>query len=221
MPTPSPPPLPKRPPDFFHSYGIAMAQWAYVELRLSQWFEELTGMSEDMARTIFFSARSFQGRSDMVDAAIRETERLELLHEPTRELLELAITKAVAYSGTRNAMAHGLVVGHLGDDGSFTSRIVQGKHRVEEHRSVGLTLDEINVAERNFQKLASILIRGLKAHRAKDQLLLQECLEQARLLPSEAGSQKLSRNQAGRERQRQAALRKAKKQRLMSNILDT
>ena len=64
-------------------------------------------MKPKMARAIFYSARSFNGRSEMFEAAMANSS----LNEDAKAALEAVIAKAAAYSSFRNSLAHGQVVG--------------------------------------------------------------------------------------------------------------
>ena len=55
---------------FVLAYGDALLQWARLEQHLFFWFEIITGMDHMMARAVFYSPRNFNGRSEMLEAAI-------------------------------------------------------------------------------------------------------------------------------------------------------
>jgi hypothetical protein len=55
---------------FHNAYGAVMTAWARVEGCLFYWFMSASGMEEPLARAIYFSAKSFMGRRDMLRAAI-------------------------------------------------------------------------------------------------------------------------------------------------------
>ena len=53
--------------DTFHKqYG----QWATIEQRMFYWFHYASDLPEDMARGVFYSSKNFNGRVDMMEAAV-------------------------------------------------------------------------------------------------------------------------------------------------------
>lgn len=87
----------------YQTLGKAMAGWAGVEGTLLALFEMLTDMPHKLARRIFFSARSFNGRADMLSAAAVASDKPDDL----RDYAKAVLTKARQYSAFRNALAHG------------------------------------------------------------------------------------------------------------------
>lgn len=57
--------------EFFHFYGHVMARWASLERAPFYWFAGITGMPEGMARAIFYGARGFGARAEMLEASIQ------------------------------------------------------------------------------------------------------------------------------------------------------
>jgi hypothetical protein len=60
--------------EFSIVYGEAMAEWSSLEGQLFYWFQLVTGMNERLGRAIFFSARSFAARADMLAAALQASD---------------------------------------------------------------------------------------------------------------------------------------------------
>lgn len=56
--------------EFFFVYGLAMSQWADIERGLYYWFAGITGMKAGMSRAIFYGAKGFGSRAEMLEAAI-------------------------------------------------------------------------------------------------------------------------------------------------------
>ena len=57
--------------DTFHKqYGMTLAQWATIEQRMFYWFHYASDLPEDMARGVFYSSKNFNGRVDMMEAAV-------------------------------------------------------------------------------------------------------------------------------------------------------
>lgn len=187
--------------EFLLAYGDALLQWSNLEVLLATWFRKVALIpSWEMAYSIFFSARSFQGRADMFTAAID--------HMPDdvfwKAFARDAILKAIAYSSARNQIAHGFV----SFDKSGNSTV---SHPARYWLPGSITLNHLRAASDNFCELRRILWRAEKGlTKLKGGKPLEECHELLRLLPNEACSTQPSRKQRGRERQRQAALRSKK-----------
>lgn len=88
--------------EFYLAYGRAMANWAELERALCNLFIRLTGMKSDIAWDIFYSARSLQGRVDMVQVAIPYARTIPA----GREFLVRATRIISSYAAVRNSMAH-------------------------------------------------------------------------------------------------------------------
>ncbi len=96
--------------DFHIHYGNAMARWAQLENALYLWFSAATAMNDAVGRAIFYSARGFAARAEMLEAAV---EHATTLSPEQIEFLKEAIKKARQYSGFRNKVAHGEPRVHL------------------------------------------------------------------------------------------------------------
>ena len=192
--------------DFIVAYGEAMLEWSYVENRLYRWFSNLTGMSDAVARGVFFSARSFAARSEMLSAVVATAPFKGATAALGKEFIGEAVIKATGYTPTRNAMAHGLVMRHITPTGT-KDILVQGKVADHLQSSTGLTIDSFRTATKNFEKLANIINGALRYYRDERTQQLQACVELLAQLPSEGASETLSRRQLGRQRQRQSAQR--------------
>ena len=129
--------------DNFHlTFGSALTQWARVEERVGNWFWYSTGLSEEMARAIFYSARNFNARADMLEAALRHA---EIETRGAKEFIKSAIHKAVSYSSFRNVLAHGEPT----FDAQATSPtfkqilLLQGKHTPPKAIETGITVSQL------------------------------------------------------------------------------
>jgi hypothetical protein len=190
------------PDEFIKAYGEALLEWSYVENRLSRWFGHLTGLSHAMARAVFYSARSFQGRSDMLSAVIPAA---SIANEGARRFIHDALFKAINYSPLRNKLAHGIPV--LRYDGVEAKVIlIEGKIGYSGEDDA-LESSKFRIAAKNFETLANLLSRALRAYQAADQKQLQQCHELLVQLPNEPDKEKLSLKQRGRLRQQKAAQR--------------
>lgn len=89
--------------NLYETLGKAMSEWSGVEGSLLSLFQIHTSMPHALARRVFFSARSFNGRADMLSAAAVGSDQSDDLKDYTKAV----ITKARQYSAFRNALAHG------------------------------------------------------------------------------------------------------------------
>lgn len=94
---------------FYMQYGKAMAAWADLEEALCYWFRqsiEPKGKGNVNAEGIFYSARSFNGRADMLKAASQS----RLLTAEQRAFVRKAIKKASDYNKFRAKLAHRMTI---------------------------------------------------------------------------------------------------------------
>jgi hypothetical protein len=68
--------------------------WSTIEDGLFEWFKRCTGLQERLAKSVFYSARSFEGRRDMLTAAIS----FSPCDKKTRTGMRLCIKRARQYS---------------------------------------------------------------------------------------------------------------------------
>jgi len=88
--------------EFYRAYGRAMASWSELERGLGTILVRVTGLSPKMAGAIFYSARSFQGRAEMVQACIPFAKTTPA----GKAFLTGLVNRAGGYAKTRNALAH-------------------------------------------------------------------------------------------------------------------
>lgn len=84
--------------EFHKAFGGALVAWSAVEDGLCEWFKRCTALDERVARAVFYSARSFAGRRDMLIGALP----LSNLDEKTSEGIRQCAKRARAYSEFRN-----------------------------------------------------------------------------------------------------------------------
>ena len=90
--------------EFYPIYGLALGEWSRLENSLYFWFAHVTKMKHPIGRAIFFSAKSFASRAEMLEAAIEHQDNLS---KHQLELIEEIIKKARKYSAFRNRITHG------------------------------------------------------------------------------------------------------------------
>jgi hypothetical protein len=181
--------------EFHHAYGVTMAQWGGVERALYYWFLHVTQLNDSMARAIFYSARSFNARAEMLLAAIEQTEGLD----PKRlEFVNLALKRAWGYSAFRNSMAHGEpimnIIDLMGQPRKITYSIVQGK--TLKGGPGDISMEDLKTATKNFYDLKNLLIDTHPTIGDRDPQWPAKGLQQLNALPSQASS-KSDQNQEG------------------------
>ncbi len=173
--------------DFHRLYGAALAEWSRLEGQLFYWFQILTGMDEKTARGVFFSARNFNARADMLEAALDA----ENPTGPIQDFLEAVLKKARSYSGFRNAATHGEPHINL-QRGSATAGqmvIIQGRKVSHEAEATMITVDQLEAAQQKFQALAGYIHATLPHGGHPQQAsLIEMCRQLVLALPNQAHS---------------------------------
>jgi hypothetical protein len=143
--------------DFYQQYGRTLAAWSHVEMMLFSFFRTITNMSEPMARGIFYSARSYQGRSDMLDSLVIG------LKDARQKFLKAALKKAATYNGFRNTIVHGEPIYDARGKSKFYGQMVisQGKLVEIDNSSNVVTVEQLRNATENYGKFAGILLKAV------------------------------------------------------------
>ncbi len=171
----------------FHlSFGNALGQWGLVEERLSYWFEDATGLPYEMARAIFFAPRTFQGRTDLLEAAIEHGQHLKA---ESRKFIAAATKKAGKLSSFRNSLAHGEQTFDA-RSGSPTHKqviLISGRHHPLAAADNAVTLLKLERATTNFRELARLLFDMSEfQHDVKDAETADASLKALARLPDQA-----------------------------------
>ncbi len=98
---------------FYTQYGKAMAAWADLEGVLCDWFRRILepkGNGQVNAEAIFYSARSFNGRADMLKAATGARS----LTDDQRTFIRKAIKRVSDYNQFRAKLAHRVTIQRSG-----------------------------------------------------------------------------------------------------------
>lgn len=159
---------------FYHAYGAAMGQWSQIEYTLGNYFIHITGMDERLGRKVFFSARSFLGRIEMLEAAILFAKVVP----SGREFLTGSILKVRKWASARNILAHEM------------HAIIMQQGRKDMYMAISpldgkpIGIEAISRAGENFFWLGQALIQA----RGKKKLLREPelCRELPPLLPDDA-----------------------------------
>jgi hypothetical protein len=173
---------------FTEAFGQALIQWGVIEQRLCFWFHRITAMNEKMARQIFYSVSSFNGRSRMFRGAVLAS------NWPPYAVgfLETAISKAINYDSFRNHIVHR----ETKFDADPTSPnykkyiLVEGKlatlaEPIDPDAEI-FTLADLQTARDNFRELARLIMDGYEC--AHEPAGLQECHKLVHAMPSRAHS---------------------------------
>lgn len=153
--------------------GRAATTWATVESSLATFFTRLTRMESTLARRVFYSARSFQGRIDMLQSVLAcPTVRFAIPEE--RDYISLALKRATGYVFVRNAIAHDLVFffGFDGHEHSYKHVIVEGKYDRYLGGENALTIEHILKFHKNISHL--VMLNTLFLQGKGDQELLAQ-----------------------------------------------
>lgn len=168
--------------ELFQELGETMMEWSRVEASLMELFQRLTGMEHKMARRIFFSARSFNGRADLLRAAIATTE----VDAEFVKLGQAAVARSLQYSAFRNALAHGapLVVPELGSPLDLEPVIVEERELFNPFKDQPTTMPALRFAKGNFELLGSFIYSGARWDGEDDELAPSKFAELIRQLPN-------------------------------------
>jgi len=146
--------------EFYLIYGAAMVAWSRVERELGTLFATVTGMKPDLAMRVFYSARSFQGRVDMFESAVTDSE----IEDAVRNILKQALKRAGQYNSVRNIMAHDLPQRDFRDGPNFGQVVLIGPKGMFQKDDVkakyvdrAITLDDLREVTENFNRLASVI----------------------------------------------------------------
>jgi hypothetical protein len=168
----------------FHSaYGAMMAAWARLEGCLFHWFMSATELSEPRARAIYFSARSFTGRHDMLVGALP----FDIFDEPIRKVIRAGIKKARKYSEFRNAVAHGEPVFDIRQQSATWGQFLLTDGRTLDDDPDAVTIKQLEIATSNFNELRRLLWDVHPMYR-KPSLNAEGYLRLIRELPNQARS---------------------------------
>ncbi|MBR1236169.1 hypothetical protein [Bradyrhizobium sp. AUGA SZCCT0182] len=174
--------------EFLHRYGFAMACWARVEQSMYHWFALLTGMPDDMSRSIFYSARGFIARAEMLEAAIGTDKKRT---QAQISFIKAAAKKARTYSTFRNTVAHGEPRLNAQTDGSLDdgADVIDAHYTLNQGKSLSsteppVTIGDLGVAGDNFKKLSRYMIWALPTTSALHAKPPEECLALVLALPS-------------------------------------
>ncbi len=196
----------KREAAFSVAFGKVLMEWAYVENSLFLLFEHLTGLPEALARALFYSARSYNGRVDMI-SAIMDVSNKAIENPIIKEIAKEAISKANKYVAFRNSLAHNIAIASATENGAVIV-LIEGKHGTEYGIKSGILIDHLEIAANNFNKLSHIIKMLIHASKLQYSERIPEFLEQLRMLPNAPSQKEPSIKQVKCQRQRKFVPRK-------------
>lgn len=88
--------------EFYRAYGQAMNYWGQLEGTLGTIFYRVVGTEEAVAMAVYYSARSFLGRADMLSSVVDHAKTTP----DGKAFIRGALKLARGYAEARNAMAH-------------------------------------------------------------------------------------------------------------------
>jgi hypothetical protein len=158
-----------------------MAAWSAVEDGLFEWFKRCTAMQEQLARAVFYSARSFEGRRDMLEAAIP----FSSCDEKIRTGIRKCMLRAGQYAAFRNRIAHRHML--------FTYELKPPQFVLVEGRTLSgpssnyVGIEALKIAAHNFRRLTDCIL-AFHPEWQEPSVCEQGCLEEILSLPTAADS---------------------------------
>jgi hypothetical protein len=172
---------------FFDSFGRLIAEWSAIERAFYTWFASVSGMKEGMARSIFYSGKSFNSRADMLEAAFGNQSNMPPLD---LDFIKASLKKARAYSAFRNSVVHGEptldILHNYSPQADLQLILTQGKDFIG---SSAITIDDLDAGLESFSELKGFLHDMFPKNRKPD-ANLEEYLRRVRELPNPPNSRK-------------------------------
>jgi hypothetical protein len=168
-----------------------MQRWARLEQAMDYWFQWLAEIPENRARAIFYSAKNFAGRSDILVAVIPYAKP----DDEYRAFVRAAIKKARQYNSFRNAVTHGEAIFDT-RRGSLTFGqyvLAEGRDSSFEAGASAVSTQRIDTSSENVRELAKLMFdvlgyAGVIPGPTGLEASPQRCREQVQSLPSRADS---------------------------------
>jgi hypothetical protein len=170
--------------DQFHlALGRTLGEWAKIEDRLHNWFHYISGMTYETSKAVFYSARSFSARKEMLEAALSHA-----IFNPASalEFIKRATAKSGAYVAFRNRLAHGEPSFDVRDENSPTFKqviLLQGKHVPAIAADSAVTMTQLENALENYRELSRLLMDVFEVVNGTDPDIPEESLRLLAALP--------------------------------------
>jgi hypothetical protein len=142
-------------------YAMAMANWTQLESSLAHVFSQYTGLRPNMAYSLFFSVRTFDGRISLFKAGIPHSG----LPKKYNPVLKAFANKARAIAEHRNSLAHD----HFDIDTNPESPtrgellLIDGKYQFQDKQTklnaarAALTTRDFKSLQKTFCRLRDVL----------------------------------------------------------------
>ena len=172
--------------EMFQAIGQAITGFAAIELWLCNHFALVTQMPPHMAKAVFFSARSLQGRLEMFYDAIAAAGTADGFPSLT-PFLKVAANRAGQWAGTRNMLAHANVGYVDWADSKFHQQHIlwDGGANDWPDPKKGLTLSDLANATLNFGRLSALLLVSYNRESGPNEPTLKECHALVLQLPTQ------------------------------------
>jgi hypothetical protein len=184
--------------------GEAISEWSRLEHALASAFAITLGINEAVAEQVFFSARSFNGKHDMLMAALKARAVHEKHPEHKRfEIFRSGCKKAEKWASARNKLAHERpTVSALGKEligGVLTPNVLS--RDIQTHFQQCMTTEAISESAKSFQALTQAV---LLACEQDEETSLDTLLQRVRELPPSPYSDSLERRVTSARAHRQS-----------------
>ena len=171
---------------FNATYGKALGAWSILEFMLQRLFTRMTGLSPEMSAALFYSARSFNGRADMIEAIIP----LVAAPDDFKKTLARLLKKIRQYSGTRNRLAHAqqsssTKLSDAGDKYIISCFLCEGDKLDSPDENGRMLKDHLGNCRINFGRLAYYVLYTWKVHDPDTATWPQRCHELILQLPND------------------------------------
>jgi hypothetical protein len=172
---------------FYEAAGRAISAFGAMEVLLCNHFALITQLQPYMAKAVFFSARSLQGRLGMLDSALAAAGSANEIPSLI-PFLKTASKRTGQWSSTRNKLAHSTVSYIDWDASKYHGNYIlwDGASNDWPNPKSALTIEDIEIARFNFGRLATLLLAGYNETNPPNETTLKECHELVQLLPTQA-----------------------------------
>ena len=168
---------------FYCIYGETMTAWTSLETALFHWFMYSTKMDEAIARAVFYSARNFTGRRDMLIAALPYAPLSEL----EMEFIKAALKRVRRYAEFRNKAIHREPILDARRESPTWLQMILVEGSSIETNPDAITQKQLGIATKNFLDLRTMLETILPSQRSES-ASVELYLRLVRELPNEACS---------------------------------
>ena len=183
--------------EFKIKYAETSLVWQAIEGQLCTLFVAISDIHPTLGRAIFYSARSFLGRYDMLSSALDVT---IITNEHYKEIAQKILKRIKTYSGSRNRLAHGEFL-HISIKESkyYGSTIILEPSQpwvLDPPENSVTTLEKLDLMHNNFSNIFILLSKLNDGTFVNNRELASQCLEMLDELPRQADGGRLGPNLA-------------------------